>query len=70
MRKLAQITRMRTRDMVNSSVCVHGSLQLDQSRARKFSDMAKSRMRTREFAQIKRMRIRDIVNCSVRTHAS
>ena len=38
--------------------------------AREFSDMAKSRMRTREFARIKRMRIRDIVNSRARARAS
>ena len=61
--------RVQIRNMVNSRVCVLTSLQLDQSRAREFSDMAKSRMRTREFAQIKHMRIRNIVNSRVRAHA-
>ena len=67
--ELAQTTRVRIRDMVNSRVCVHASLQLDQSRAREFSDMAKSRMCTCEFAHKKRMRIRDIVNSRVRARA-
>ena len=57
---------MRIRDIVNSRIRIHASLQLDQSRPREFSDMAKSRMRTREFALIKCMRIRDIVNSRVR----
>ena len=57
---------MRIRDIVNSRVQVHVSLQLDQSRARKFSDMAESRMRMREFALIKCMRIPDIVDSRVR----
>ena len=69
-RQFALIKCMRIRDMVNSQVRVQASLQLDQSRAREFSDMAKSPMRTREFAQIMRMRICDIVNCSVHAHAS
>ena len=58
---------MRIRDIVNSRVRVRASLQLDQSRAREFSDMAKSLMRTREFALIKCIPIRDIVNSRVRT---
>ena len=70
MRDLAQITRMQIRHMVNSRIRVHASLQLDQSHAREFNDMAKSRMRTREFARIKRMRIRDIVNSRARARAS
>ena len=52
---------MRIRDIVNSHV-----LQLDHSRTRKFSNTAKSRVRTRKFAPIKCMRIRDIVNSRVR----
>ena len=59
---------MRIRDIVNSRIRIHASLQLDQSRPREFSDMAKSRMRTREFALIKCMPIRDIVNSHI--HAS
>ena len=43
---------MRIRDI--SPVRVRASLQLDQSRAQEFSDVAKSHMRNREFAQIKR----------------
>mgnify|MGYP001803044756 CR=1 FL=1 len=70
MDELAQITCVRIRDMVNSRDRVHASLQLDQSRAREFSDMAKSRMCTREFAQTTRMRIRDMVNSRVCTRAS
>mgnify|MGYP001800532920 CR=1 FL=1 len=62
---------MRIRDIVNSHVRVRASLQLDPSRAREFSsDMAKLRMRTREFAQLKRMRLREIVNSRVRACAS
>ena len=57
---------MRIRDIVNSRVRLRSSLQLDQSCARELSDMAKSRMHTREFALIKCMRIRDIVNSRVR----
>ena len=70
MRELAQSTCVRICDMVNSFVRVQASLQLDQSRACKFSDMAKLRMCTCEFAQIKRMRIRDIVNSRVLARAS
>ena len=58
---------MRIRDIVNSRIRIHASLQLDQSRPREFSDMAKSRMRTREFALIKFMPIRDIVNSHIHT---
>ena len=68
--ELAEITRMRIHDMHNSRVCVHASLQLDQSSAREFSDMAKLRMCTCEFAHKKRMRIRDIVNSRLRARAS
>ena len=57
---------MRIRAIVNSRVHVHASLQLDQSRACEFSDMAKSRMRTREFALILYMSIRDYVISRIR----
>ena len=57
---------LRIRDILNSRVGVRASLQLDQSGARELSDIAKSRMRTREFVLIKCMRIRDIVNRRVR----
>ena len=56
---------MQIRDIVNSRVRVHASLQLDQSRACEFSDMAKSRVRTREFALVKCMKIRDIVKSRI-----
>ena len=55
-------------DIVNSRL--PASLKFDQSCARKFSEMAKSRMRTRDFALIKRMRIRDMVNRRVCARAS
>ena len=56
---LAQITRVRIPDMVNSRIRVHVILQLDQSR-----------VCAHEFAQIKCMRIHDIVNSCVRARAS
>ena len=59
---------MRIRVIVNSRIRIHVNSQLDQSRPREFSDMAKSRMRTREFALIKFLPIRDIVNSHI--HAS
>ena len=67
---MTQTTRVWIRDMVKSRIRVHVNLQLVQSHARKYSDMAESRMRTREFAQIKCMQIRNIVNIRVRARAS
>ena len=67
---MTRTTRVRIRHMAYSCIRVHATLQLVQSHARKYSDMAKSRMRMREFAQIKCMRIRNIVNIRVRARAS
>ena len=64
----AGVQCMRLCDTVN--IHVPASLKLDQSRARKFSDMAKSRMRTRDFALIKCMRIRNMVDSHMCARAS